>query len=161
MKHQKHKILERYREHGEGCLCMSLLWLRYDKLRAQSEYARERLSRMTVDSKNWNKQLGHVLKFGNKLKVIKDLIREIQTSHEIANKMVEVPIAGRTFYRISHYDDYRRSCKGKQPYSEGAVKIAAVEMAAKLDEPMEPYKCRHCQHWHVGHAIFRDAEVIE
>lgn len=58
------------------------------------------------------------------------------------------------FANIMDRIDGQSSCHGKQRYSEDSARVAALAMRIKTHEPFEPYKCRHCEFWHIGHPKF-------
>lgn len=154
MRRRKEKTLLEYRDNGEqGCVCMDILELKRHRLWVDYEELRERLSKAKASGKNYDRILNRIMKTGNKFRAIKEVIAEIQQAYKTVENMITIEINGVPFSRLSRESDYRRSCKGKVPYSERSVNRAAVEMAAKIGDPMEGYKCRHCQHWHVGHAV--------
>jgi hypothetical protein len=52
--------------------------------------------------------------------------------------------------------DQRRSCLGKRPYlseAEAARTARDIKKRGKMAAftGLEPYKCRWCDHWHLGH----------
>jgi len=42
-------------------------------------------------------------------------------------------------------------CEGKKRYTKKEAHIVASIMTMKSGELMEGYKCRQCEHYHVGH----------
>lgn len=54
---------------------------------------------------------------------------------------------------------YRRAgCLGKAKLSEKSARRTADSMTAVFGEVMEPYRCRVCGNWHVGHSGMSPAE---
>jgi hypothetical protein len=50
--------------------------------------------------------------------------------------------------------DFVSSCKNKIKYGhQETAEKACVSMKRKKNLDLEPYQCRHCDGWHVGHAI--------
>jgi hypothetical protein len=155
MRNQKEKTLIRYRDIRETeCLCIPILELKRQRLFDHYNCLKEQLANAKVAGKNFQRILVRVMKTGNKLRAIKEAIEEIHQSYEILSKMITIEINGVSVSRLSRESDYRRSCKGKVAYSERSVEQAALEMAEKVGDSMEAYKCRHCQHYHVGHSVF-------
>jgi len=156
MKHNKEKTLINFRdsELNSECVCLQILELKRERLKTRYDAYLQKLEKAKTDGKNYQKVLGYVMKTGNKMRAIKEAIEEIKKVYEILSGMIEIEINGTTFSRLSSHSDFKRSCKGKVPYSESASIQAAVEVSAKLGETMENYKCRHCEHWHIGHSIF-------
>lgn len=50
--------------------------------------------------------------------------------------------------------DGASSCRSKVKYSEASAIRAKSRMQQRKKEPFEHYKCRHCDHWHIGHPRF-------
>lgn len=155
MNHKKEKLLIEYKQSApSSCLCCQILELKRGRLFAHYEILRERLEKQKADNKNFQRTLAMILKTGNKLRAIKEAIREVKdTENKLAN-MFEVEINGKTFFRLNENSDRRRSCVKKVQYdSEQSAEIAVIEMEHRLDEDFEAYKCRHCEFWHVGHSV--------
>ena len=53
-------------------------------------------------------------------------------------------------------------CNGKRQYPDHATasKIAKTQKR-RTEEPIEPYRCRHCHKWHVGHAHVKSKELVK
>lgn len=52
--------------------------------------------------------------------------------------------------------DLHRSCLGKRPYADEEEARATARQIRKQGKlarftGLEPYKCRHCEYWHLGH----------
>jgi predicted Zn-ribbon and HTH transcriptional regulator len=46
------------------------------------------------------------------------------------------------------------SCSGKQLLDDfHHAKRVAAKMRQKFSARIQPYRCRHCQHWHVGEHV--------
>lgn len=136
----------------DKCLAVFVLKLRADKFSREYKAATDRLKTLKVKSAGWQKQLDHVRKLHNKMQAVMETLREIETIRVRQAEMIEVKINERRFFRF-FATDYELSCKGKVPYSESAARQAAIETSEKFGAKMEDYKCRHCEWWHVGHAV--------
>lgn len=154
MRTKKENALIRFKdESDERCVCLRILYLRKEKFHLAYNLLRERLSRAKVEGKHFTRILGQLMKTGNKLRAIKEVIEEIEQSIQVIDGMITIEIKGNLHSRLNRNSDYRRSCRGKVKYSERSVEQAAIEMTAKIGDQMESYKCRHCDGWHVGHSV--------
>jgi hypothetical protein len=49
--------------------------------------------------------------------------------------------------------DFESSCKGKVKYGHReTAESACTAMKRKRNLDLEPYECRHCDGWHIGHS---------
>lgn len=153
MNRNKERILIQHKAGAvDTCLCLSILKLKSEQLRREYELLVARLRTKHPDSKQFAALLPRVMRASNRNSVVRDIIREIETSNEILESLVPVEINGRTTYRRTVQDDFIRSCKGKVANTEKEASSIARDMSVRTNENLEPYKCRHCEHWHVGHS---------
>ncbi len=136
---------------GSHCICLRLLEEKRDR---EYENLRGELRLRAKGSSSFKRTLIQILKTGNKLRAIKEVIAEIREVTEVAiPAMIPVEIAGRTTYRLSEDTDRRRSCAGKIAYqSEEEAKEAVIRMVEMTDKPFDDYRCRHCNARHIGHS---------
>lgn len=154
MNHKKEKLLIGFKQSDDDCICCHILKLKAERLFAEYEPLQEHIARRKAEGKDIDKPLGHLLKTGNKLRAIKEAIREIEHAKQCLEKMIEVEINGKTFYRLNKNSDRKRSCAKKIPYdSEESAQVAAKEVFDRIGDSMDAYKCRHCKFWHTGHSI--------
>lgn len=115
---------------GSHCICLRLLEEKRDRLYAEYENLRGELRLRAKGSSSFKRTLIQILKTGNKLRAIKEVIAEIREVTEVAiPAMIPVEIAGRTMYRLSEDTDRRRNCAGKIPYqTEEEAKEAVIRM---------------------------------
>ena len=153
MRKSKYAVLYQFKN-GDAGNCLALVVLKYQQQRFRKKYYfyQEILQRKKVGSKGFEKALAKVRKTYSKAQVLMEIIAEIE---RLQKKIALVDIENfDDEFKISKSSDYARSCKNKVKYSEGSAKQAALDVAEKLNEMMEHYKCRHCDGWHIGHALF-------
>lgn len=56
--------------------------------------------------------------------------------------------------------DRQSSCTGKMGWDRMGAEAAAVRMRDKTGQLFDAYPCRHCEHWHIGHARGAGRRVI-
>lgn len=64
-------------------------------------------------------------------------------------------MSNNVFYRYLNPDYYTHDkiCKDKVRYTRRIAKVVASIMSMKYRDRMTAYKCKFCEHYHVGHVI--------
>lgn len=147
-------LIEFKTEGEQTCICKNVMILKYERQYAHVQRLNEQLRRQETGSAKWERTLGTVRAQGNKLRALKEIMREITETERVVGSMVKVAINGIEVYRINPNDDRRRSCHRKNPHDTmKEAETAADEMTHRLGEYIEAYKCRHCDFFHTGHAF--------
>lgn len=154
-KSKTEKLLVAFKTSGSSdCICCHILKIKLERLRAEYEPLVEHIEKRKTNGEDYQKPLGYLQKTGNKLRAIKEALHEIENAKYLLDNLFKVEIKGKTFYRLNKNRDRRSSCGRKIKYSSmNDAQQAAIEIAERLGDEMEGYKCRHCDFFHVGHKI--------
>lgn len=151
MEKRKVRKLIQFYEGDEKCLTRAMLIFRRDRYHRLYEGLQEELKQRTPQSKGWKRTLRMLQKTHNKKRALKEVLQETDAiaKRKQENEAVDV----RKLFKFNESSDFVRSCKKKIKYRVKSANEAALEVSANLGEKLESYKCRHCDGWHIGHAI--------
>lgn len=154
MRHKKEQILAAFKK--SETICLSKQILEYKLYRLNNEYnsLKSRMERARAANKPCHRLLLKVQSYGSKVKVLKEVIFEIESAEKEVDKMFRVEINDQVFYRANENSHRRRQCGKKIRYTsfdeaQEMLDVLYSSNAAKY----EAYKCNYCDFWHIGHSV--------